>query len=116
VLKRILLKSKLHMAVVNERELNYVGSISIDEELMDLADLMEGEKVIVANVNTGERFETYVIPAPRGSRKIGLNGAAARLAEIGDRVIIMAFGIYDDGEKPEAKIVILNEKNEPVKG
>ncbi|RKX46568.1 MAG: aspartate 1-decarboxylase [Thermotogae bacterium] len=115
-MKRILLKSKLHMAVVNERELNYVGSISIDKELMDLADLVEGEKVIVANVNTGERFETYVIPAPRGSRKIGLNGAAARLAEIGDKLIIMAFGIYDDDEKPEAKIVILNEKNEPVKG
>ncbi|MCD6253689.1 MAG: aspartate 1-decarboxylase [Thermotogae bacterium] len=115
-MKRILLKSKLHMAVVNERELNYVGSISIDEELMDLADLVEGEKVIVANINTGERFETYVIPAPRGSRKIGLNGAAARLAEIGDKLIIMAFGIYDDDEKPDAKIVILNEKNEPVKG
>jgi len=115
-MKRILLKSKLHMAVVNERELNYVGSISIDKELMDLADLVEGEKVIVANINTGERFETYVIPAPRGSRKIGLNGAAARLAEIGDKLIIMAFGIYDDDEKPDAKIVILNEKNEPVKG
>lgn len=114
-MKRILLKSKLHMAVVNERELNYVGSISIDEELMNLADLVEGEKVIVANVNTGERFETYVIPAPRGSRRIGLNGAAARLAEIGDRLIVMAFGIYDSDEKPEAKIVILNEKNEPVK-
>ncbi|HCZ06767.1 MAG: aspartate 1-decarboxylase [Thermotogota bacterium] len=115
-MKRILLKSKLHMAVVNERELNYVGSISIDEELMELADLVEGEKVLVANVNTGERFETYVIPAPRGSRKIGLNGAAARLVEIGDRIIVMAFGIYDKDEKAEPRIVILNEHNEPVKG
>lgn len=115
-MKRILLKSKLHMAVVNERELNYVGSISIDEELMELADLVEGEKVLVANVNTGERFETYVIPAPHGSRKIGLNGAAARLVEIGDRIIVMAFGVYDKDEKVEPRIVILNEHNEPVKG
>ena len=78
------LKSKIHLVSVTEANLHYVGSISIDEDLMDAANLIEGEKVQVVNINNGERLETYVIKAERGSGKISMNGAAARKAAIGD--------------------------------
>ena len=84
-------KSKIHRATVTEANLNYVGSITIDEDLMDAANLMEGEKVQIVNNNNGERIETYVIKGRRGSGTICLNGAAARKAEVGDVVIIIAY-------------------------
>lgn len=108
-----LMKSKIHRAVVTEANLNYVGSITIDEDIMDKANLMHNEKVQIVNNNNGKRFETYVIPGERGSGTICLNGAAARLVHPGDIIIIMAFAIF---EKEEAKtfqptIVLLDENN-----
>lgn len=85
-------KSKIHRAVVTEANLNYVGSITIDQDLLDAANLMEGERVQIVNNNNGERFETYVINGERGSGMICLNGAAARRVQVGDLVIIIAYG------------------------
>jgi aspartate 1-decarboxylase len=85
------LKSKIHRARITEAELHYVGSISIDEDLMEAADLIEGEKVHVVNINNGERLETYVITGPRGSGTICLNGPAARKGQVGDVVIILSY-------------------------
>ena len=90
-----LLKSKLHMVTVTEANLNYMGSITIDEDLMDAAGLIAGEKVQVVDNNNGERFETYVIRGERGSGCICLNGAAARKVLVGDTVIIMAYALMD---------------------
>ncbi len=88
-------KSKLHRATVTEANLDYIGSITIDQDLMDAANLIEGEKVQIVNNNNGERFETYVITGERGSGCICLNGAAARLVHVGDIVIIMSFAQMD---------------------
>ena len=85
-------KSKIHRVKVTGADLNYIGSITIDEDLMDAVNLVRGEKVQVVNNNNGERLETYVIPGPRGSGEITLNGAAARRVAPGDIVIIMAYG------------------------
>ncbi len=85
------LKSKIHRAHVTEADLNYVGSITIDEDLMEAANLLANEKVQVVNVNNGERFETYVIRGDRGSGTLCLNGPAARLVQVGDIVIIIAY-------------------------
>ncbi|MEX2231886.1 MAG: aspartate 1-decarboxylase [Cyclobacteriaceae bacterium] len=85
------LKSKIHRAKITEAELHYVGSITIDEALMDAANLIEGEKVQVVNVNNGERLETYVITGERGSGTVCLNGPAARKAQVGDIVIIVSY-------------------------
>lgn len=85
------LKSKIHRAKITEAELHYVGSIAIDEDLMDAANLIEGEKVQIVNINNGERLETYVIKGARGSGTICLNGPAARKAQVGDIVIIIAY-------------------------
>lgn len=86
-----ILKSKIHRVTVTQADLNYVGSITIDEDLMDAANLIAGEKVAVLNNNNGERFETYVIKGERGSGIIGVNGAAARRVVVGDILIIMSF-------------------------
>jgi len=91
-------KSKIHRATITEANLNYVGSITIDEDLLDAANLMEGEKVQIVNNNNGERFETYVIPGERGSGVICLNGAAARLVQPGDIVIIMSYAMMEMDE------------------
>lgn len=88
-------KSKLHRVTITEANLNYIGSITIDEDLMDAANLIEGEKVQIVNNNNGERIETYVIIGERGSGKICLNGAAARKAQPGDIVIIMSYAQMD---------------------
>jgi aspartate 1-decarboxylase len=88
-------KSKIHKATITEANLQYVGSISIDEDLMDAANLIENEKVQVVNLNNGERLETYVIKGMRGSGSICLNGAAARKAEVGDVVIIISYASMD---------------------
>ncbi len=89
------LKSKIHRATVTEANLNYVGSITIDENLMDGAGIIEGEKVAIVNNNNGARFETYVIRGERGSGCICVNGAAARLVSVGDIVIIISYGMMD---------------------
>ena len=89
------LKSKIHRVTVTEANLNYVGSITIDEEKMQAAGIIEGEKVQIVNNNNGERLETYVIPGPKGSGAICLNGAAARKAAVGDVVIIISYGLMD---------------------
>lgn len=96
-------KSKLHRVTVTEANLNYIGSITIDEDLMDAANLIEGEKVQIVNNNNGERFETYVITGERGSGCICLNGAAARLVHVGDIVIIMSFAQMEFEEAKEFK-------------
>lgn len=89
------LKSKLHCVRVTEANLNYMGSITIDEDLMDAANLIAGEKVQIVDNNNGARFETYIIKGQRGSGCICLNGAAARLVQVGDMVIIMAYALMD---------------------
>ena len=97
------LKSKIHRVVVTEADLNYVGSITIDEDLIDAANLIENEKVEVLNVNNGERFETYVIKGERHSGKICLNGAAARQVQVGDVLIIMAYALMTPEEAKSYK-------------
>lgn len=92
------LKSKLHRAKVTQAELNYVGSITIDEDLMDAANIIANEKVQIVNNNNGARFETYVIRGERGTGTICLNGATARLAQVGDIVIIMSYAYMEMGE------------------
>lgn len=89
------LKSKLHRVRVTQAELNYVGSITVDEDLMDAVNFIEGEKVQVVNITNGERLETYVIKGERGSGKICLNGAAARRVAVGDLLIIMSYALMD---------------------
>ena len=92
------LKSKIHRAVVTEANLNYVGSITIDEDLMEASDILEGERVQIVNNNNGARFETYVIRGERGTGVIGLNGAAARQVQVGDILIIMAYAFMTPDE------------------
>jgi len=89
------LKSKIHRVTVTEANLNYVGSITIDEDLMDAANVIENEKVQVLNINNGERFETYIIKGERGSGAICLNGAAARKVLVGDILLIMSYALMD---------------------
>lgn len=113
---RTLMKSKIHRATVTQTNLHYVGSITIDEDLMEAADLVENEKVQVVNIHTGARFETYVIPGNRGSGVIGLNGAAARLAEPGDLVIIISYAAYseDEVQRHRPTVVVVDADNRPV--
>jgi aspartate 1-decarboxylase len=101
------IKSKLHRVTVTEANLNYIGSITIDEDLMDAANLIEGEKVQIVNNNNGERIETYVIKGIRGSGMICLNGAAARKVQPGDIVIIMSYALMDFEEAKLFKPVIV---------
>ena len=101
------LKSKLHCVKVTEANLNYMGSITIDEDLMDAAKLLSGEKVQIVNNNNGERFETYVIKGERGSGCICLNGAAARKAVVGDTVIIIAYALLDYEEAKTFKPTVV---------
>ena len=108
------LKSKLHMVTVTEANLNYMGSITIDEDLMDAAGLIAGEKVQVVDNNNGERFETYVIRGERGSGCICLNGAAARKVLVGDTVIIMSYALMDFEEARSFRPSIVFPKNNRV--
>ncbi len=96
------MKSKLHGATVTQCNLGYVGSLTIDRNLMELADLLPNEKVQVVNVNTGARFETYVIEGEAGSGVIGANGGAARLCVEGDQLLVIAYGLIDDREAARA--------------
>ncbi len=105
------LKSKIHRVTITEAELNYIGSITIDEDLMDAANLIEGEKVHVVNVNNGERLVTYVIKGPRKSGTICLNGPAARKGVVGDVVIIISYASMDFEEAKKFKPTIVFPKN-----
>lgn len=101
------LKSKIHLVTVTEANINYIGSITIDEDLMDAANLIEGEKVQVVNLNNGERLDTYVIKGQRGKGEIIMNGPAARKAVVGDVVIIMAYALIDANEARNFKPAII---------
>jgi aspartate 1-decarboxylase len=109
-------KSKIHRAVVTQADLNYVGSITIDQDLMDAAGLYEYEKVQIVNINNGERLETYVIKGERGSGVICLNGAAARKVAVGDLVIIIGYGLVDvqDAAKHNPKVVFPEGKRNRI--
>lgn len=111
------LKSKIHRVKITGADLNYVGSITIDEDLMDAANMIEGEKVQVVNVNNGERLETYIIKGERGSGEICMNGPAARRVQKGDIVIIISYGIMDfDAAKAFKPAVIFpNEETNSLK-
>ena len=107
------LKSKIHRAKVTQANLNYIGSVTIDQNLMEAANLLEHEKVQIVNVNNGERLETYVIKGKRGSGTICLNGPAARKVELGDIIIIISYALMDfeEAKKFKPSIIFPNEKN-----
>jgi aspartate 1-decarboxylase len=108
-----LLKSKIHRAKVTAVKLDYPGSIEIDAELMQACDLLPYESVLVADLNNGSRLETYAVPGQAGSRRIVALGAAARLINPGDRIIVLNFGYYtlEEAKKHKAKVIVLDENN-----
>ena len=118
-MQRTMLKSKIHRATVTQADLHYVGSVTVDEDLLDAADILPGEKVAIVDVTNGARLETYTIAGARGSGVLGINGAAAHLVKPGDLVILIAYGVMDDAEArsyrprvvhvdPDNKILDLN--------
>ncbi|PTI78357.1 aspartate 1-decarboxylase [Staphylococcus succinus] len=111
---RTMMNAKIHRARVTESNLNYVGSITIDKDILDAVDILGNEKVAVVNNNNGARFETYVIEGERGSGKICLNGAASRLVEVDDVVIIMTYAQLDEAELAtySPKVAVMNEYNQ----
>lgn len=111
------MKSKIHRARVTQAELNYVGSITIDEDLMDAADIIANEKVQIVNNNNGARLETYVIPGERGTGTICLNGAAARLVQVGDIVIIISYALMEreEAKKHQPTLVFPDDNNRLIK-
>ncbi|MFF5990875.1 aspartate 1-decarboxylase [Prauserella flavalba] len=113
---RTMLKSKIHRATVTQADLHYVGSVTVDEELMEAADLLPGEQVCIVDITNGARLETYVIKGERGSGVIGINGAAAHLVHPGDLVILIAYGQMDSAEAAsfEPKIVFVDADNRIV--
>src|SRR5207253_2960835 len=110
---RIMMKSKIHRARVTQADLHYVGSVTLDAALMEAADLLEGEQVAIVGITNGARIETYVIPGPRGSGVIGINGAAAHLVHPADLVIIMSYAVVSDAEARAMKphVVHVDEHN-----
>ncbi|HMK43813.1 MAG TPA: aspartate 1-decarboxylase [Dissulfurispiraceae bacterium] len=114
---RCFLRTKIHMATVTEANLLYEGSITIDEEIMQRADILPFEQVQISNLNNGERFETYVIPGRRGSREFCLNGPTARKGAVGDRIIIFAYCYLRDEETSlfPPLIIKMDENNTPMK-
>ena len=114
----VMLKAKLHCARVTESVRDYEGSLMIDQDLMDTVKLLPYEKILVADLENGNRFETYAIPGPRGSGVIGLNGATTHLGGVGDRVIIFSFCHMPAEQAAQHKplVLILDEKNKPVGG
>ena len=114
-MQRIMLKSKLHRARVTATEIDYEGSIAIDEDLLERADIRPYEQVHIYNINSGDRFITYVISAEAGSGTFSINGAAARLAQINDRIIVAAYGNIDnDKEKHQPKVLLLDTSNKVI--
>jgi aspartate 1-decarboxylase len=116
MMQRTMMKSKIHRATVTAANLNYVGSITIDRNLMEAADLREYEQVHVVDIDNGARFETYVIEGQAGTGTICLNGAAARLVQSGEKAIVISYGVYDEVELTEHKpvVVLVDESNTPV--
>lgn len=114
---RIMMKSKIHRATVTQADLDYVGSVTLDVALMEAADLLEGEQVAIVDITNGARIETYVIPGPRDSGVIGINGAAAHLVHPNDLVIIMSYAMLEDAEARALvpTVVHVDEKNRVVK-
>ena len=114
---RIMMKSKIHRATVTQADLDYVGSVTLDGELMEAADLLEGEQVAIVDITNGARIETYVIPGPRGSGVIGINGAAAHLVHPKDLVIIMSYAMMSEEEARALtpRVVHVDEHNHVVK-
>lgn len=112
-MQRFVLKSKIHRLRITGKELHYEGSLSLDSALMESANLVPFEKIDVYNVNNGARFSTYVIPAPAGSGEVRLNGAASRLGEVGDLIIIASYALIEEKELDSFKpvLVYVNEKN-----
>lgn len=117
-MRRTLFKSKIHGATLTGTDLDYEGSISLDRDLMDAADLLPSEKVQVLNAATGARLETYVIEAPAGSGEVRLNGPAARRGQAGDRIIVVSYAEYGEEEAREHRplVVRVDEENRPVGG
>jgi aspartate 1-decarboxylase len=113
---RTMLKSKIHRATVTQADLHYVGSVTVDEDLMEAADLLPGEQVSIVDVTNGARLETYVIKGERGSGVLGINGAAAHLVHPGDLVILISYGQMDDAEAAEyePRVVFVSEDNRMV--
>ncbi len=113
---RTMLKSKIHRATVTQADLHYVGSVTIDEDLMDAADLLTGEQVAIVDVTNGARLETYVIPGKRGSGVIGINGAAAHLVHPGDLVIMIAYGQMDSAAARDyaPRVVHVDAENQVI--
>lgn len=115
-MQRFLMKSKIHRATVTEADLHYEGSLTVDQDLMDAAQMVSYEMIKVYNINSGDRFETYVIPGPRGQGDICLNGAAARKGQKGDLVIIVTSCMLDEEELASFKpLVVLVDENNKVK-
>jgi aspartate 1-decarboxylase len=116
-MKRYMFKSKIHRATVTQADLNYEGSITIDETLMHLADILPYEKVDIYNISNGERFTTYAIPGEAESGIICLNGAAARKAQVGDKIIIVTYCEVEESELANFSptVVLVDERNNPVK-
>ena len=113
---RTMCKGKIHRATVTDANLNYVGSLTVDSDLLDRADILPYEQVQIVNVNNGARLETYTIPGPRGSGTMCLNGAAARLGQKGDVIIVIAYGICSDAEARalRPRVVLVDKNNRPV--
>ena len=113
---RTMLKSKIHRATVTASDLHYVGSITVDPELLEAADILEHEQVAVVDVNNGARFETYTIPGERGSGEIKVNGAAARLVHHGDTIIVISYAQYtrEEMEHYEPRVVHVDAQNRIV--
>lgn len=113
---RTMMKSKIHRATVTHADLHYVGSVTVDRDLMEAADLLEGEQVCIVDITNGARLETYVITGEAGSGVIGINGAAAHLVDPGDLVILIAYGVMNEQEIKEyqPRVVFVDEKNKPV--
>lgn len=116
-MQRHLMKSKIHRATITSADLHYEGSLTVDEDLLDAADLVTYEEIQVVNVNNGQRFSTYVIPGPRGSGVIQLNGAAARLGMAGDLVILISYAVFDEkeAERHSPTVVFVDSKNRIVR-
>jgi aspartate 1-decarboxylase len=115
-MQRTMMKSKIHRARVTDANLEYEGSLTIDENLMEAADILEYEQIKVYNVSNGARFDTYAISGPRGSGSMCLNGAAARLGARGDVIIIVTYGSYEAAEigRHQPKIVLVNAHNQAI--
>ncbi|GAA5048233.1 aspartate 1-decarboxylase [Nocardia callitridis] len=113
---RTMMKSKIHRATVTMADLHYVGSVTVDQDLLDAADLLEGEQVCIVDIDNGARLETYIIAGERGSGVIGINGAAAHLVHPGDLVILIAYGQMDESELASyaPKVVFVDDHNRVV--